>query len=137
LGENCCLEPGIYFKFDWYWKPGPNIVIGDRVFIGRNVELNIQGRIEIGNDCLIASGCVFIDHDHGMDLNEPMRVQPQKSYPILIGHNVWIGANAVILKGVNIREGAVVGAGSIVTKSIPANEIWCGNPARKIGERNY
>jgi acetyltransferase-like isoleucine patch superfamily enzyme len=136
LGDNCRLEPGIYFKFDWYWKTGPSIIVGDRVFIGRAVEFNIQGRIEIGNDCLIASGCIFVDHDHGMDLRQPMRSQPQESHPILIRPNVWIGANAVILKGVEISEGAVIGAGSIVTKSIPPNEIWCGNPAKKMGLRN-
>ncbi len=136
LGDHCQLEPGIYFKFDWYWKTGPNILIADRVFIGRNVEFNIQGRIEIGNDCLIASGCVFIDHDHGMNLRQPMRNQRQENHPIRIGPNVWIGASAVILKGVEISEGAVVGAGSIVTKSIPSNEVWCGNPARKMGLRH-
>src|SRR5208282_3684867 len=100
IGKRCVLEPDIYFKFDWYWKSGPNIVIGDRVFIGRGVEFNIQGRIQIGDDCLIASGCVFVDHDHGMDLTQPMRSQLQEIQPIEIGKNVWIGANAVILKPV-------------------------------------
>jgi acetyltransferase-like isoleucine patch superfamily enzyme len=135
IGEKCVLEPDIYFKFDWYWKPGPNIVIGDRVFIGRGVEFNVQGRIQIGDDCLIASGCIFVDHNHGMDLTRPMRGQVQDIRPIEIGNNVWIGANSVILKGIEIGDGAVVGAGSVVTKCIPANEIWCGNPARKTRER--
>jgi acetyltransferase-like isoleucine patch superfamily enzyme len=135
IGEKCILEQHIYFKFDWYWTPGPNIVIGNRVFIGRGVEFNIQAGIQIGDDCLIASGCVFVDHDHGMDLGQPMRSQPPKILPIEVGNNVWIGANAVLLKGINIGEGAVVGAGSVVTKSIPTNEIWCGNPAKKMGDR--
>jgi acetyltransferase-like isoleucine patch superfamily enzyme len=135
IGEKCVLEPDICFKFDWYWKPGPNIVIGDRVFIGRGVEFNVQGRIQIGDDCLIASGCVFVDHDHGMDRKRTMRGQRQDIRPIEIASNVWIGANAVILKGIEIGNGAVVGAGSVVTRSIPGNEIWCGNPARKLRER--
>jgi acetyltransferase-like isoleucine patch superfamily enzyme len=135
LGNGCVLEPGIYFKFAWYWKAGPSIVVGDRVFIGRNVEFNIQGRIEIGDDSLIASGCIFVDHDHGTIKGQAMGGQYQESYPIRIGTGAWIGANSVILKGVEVGEGAVVGAGSIVTKSIPSNEIWAGNPARKIGER--
>ena len=55
--------------------------------------------------------------------------------PIEIADNVWIGANAVILRGVTIGQGAVVAAGAVVTKKIPPNEIWGGLPARKIGER--
>jgi acetyltransferase-like isoleucine patch superfamily enzyme len=135
IGEKCVLEPDIYFKFDWYWKPGPNILIGNRVFIGRGVEFNIQGGIQIGDDCLIASGCIFVDHDHGLGLAKLMRSQLQEAHRIKIGENVWIGANSVILKGIDIGDGAVVGAGSIVTKSVPSNEVWCGNPARKVRER--
>ncbi len=135
LGKDCRLEPGIYFKFDWYWKTGPNIVIGDRVFIGRNVEFNIQGRIEIGNDCLIASGCVFVDHDHGVRLAERISDQPSQIGQIILGKDVWIGANSVILKNARIDDGAIIGAGSVVTKPIPAKEIWAGNPARKLRDR--
>jgi acetyltransferase-like isoleucine patch superfamily enzyme len=135
IGEKCILEPHIHFKYDWFWRPGPNIIIGNRVFVGRGVEFNIQGRIRIGDDSLIASGCVFIDHDHGMNLAQPMRIQSQEARPIEVGKDVWIGANTVVLKGIEIGDGAVVGAGSVVTKSIPANEIWCGNPVRRIGER--
>lgn len=54
---------------------------------------------------------------------------------IIVGHDVWIGANAIVLSGVSIGTGAVVGAGSVVTKSIPPYEIWAGNPAKKIRDR--
>jgi acetyltransferase-like isoleucine patch superfamily enzyme len=135
LGNDCCLEPGIYFKFDWYWKRGPNIIIGDRVFIGRNVEFNVQGKIEIGDDCLLASGCVFVDHDHGVQLTEVMAAQPSRIGQIILGRNVWIGANSVVLKNVTIGDGAIIGAGSVVTKEIPPNQIWAGVPARKIRDR--
>jgi acetyltransferase-like isoleucine patch superfamily enzyme len=137
IGVECTLEPDIYFKFDGYWLPGPRILIGNRVFIGRGVEFNIQDRIEIGDDTGIGSGCVLTDHNHGIaPIESRMRDQPVEVGPIRIGRDVIVGVNSVILKDVKIGDGAVVGAGSVVTKSIPANEIWCGNPARKIRERN-
>ena len=135
LGERCVLEPDIYFKYDGYWKPGPSIRIGNRVFIGRGVEFNIQGEIEIGDDCLIASGCIFVDHDHGTGGSGLINRQPPLIRPISIAGNVWIGANVVVLKGVTIGEGSVVAAGTVVTKEIPAGEIWGGVPARKLGSR--
>ncbi|MCA1658525.1 MAG: hypothetical protein LC627_04420, partial [Verrucomicrobiaceae bacterium] len=61
LGANCCLEHDIFFKYDGIWAPGPSIVIRDRVFIGAGCEFNVRKRLEIGADCLIASGCKFVD----------------------------------------------------------------------------
>lgn len=133
LGERCILQPDIFFNYDHYWTQGPSILIGNRVFIGRGVEFNIQGRIEVGDDALIASGCIFVDHDHGISREGPMNSQPNEVCPIKIGRNAWIGARSVVLKGVCIGEAAIVGAGSVVTKNVPANEIWAGTPARKIG----
>ena len=62
------MEDDIFFKFDGIWQPGPSIIVGDGVFIGRGCEFNIRQRIDIGNDSLIASGCKFIDRDHGIAL---------------------------------------------------------------------
>lgn len=61
-----------------------------------------------------------------------MKEQANKVQPITLGRDVWLGANCVVLKGVNIGDRAIVGAGSVVTKSIPSGEIWAGSPARKI-----
>ena len=137
IGNNCVLEEDIFFKFDGIWQPGKSIIVQDRVFIGRGCEFNIRQSIDIGNDCLIGSGCKFIDHDHGLtNLDQPINKQSGVEIPIVIEENVWLGANVIVLKGVVISNGSIVGAGSIVTKSIPANEIWAGIPARKIRERN-
>ena len=135
IGRNCSLQERIYFNYNRYWTPGPSIVLGNRVFVGRDTEFNIIERLVVGDDCLIASGCIFIDHDHGMDISQPMSKQEQPSAPILVGDGAWLGASVIVLKGVQIGEGAVVGAGSVVTRSIPNLEIWGGNPARKIGSR--
>jgi len=135
LGRHCRLENNISFKFDGIWKPGPSIQIGNEVFIGAGCEFNIRIGISVGNDSLIASGCKFIDHDHGIQLNELIRKQHGPEQQIIIGNDVWLGCNVVVLKGVHIGNGAVVAAGAVVTKSIPPYEIWGGIPAKKIGER--
>ena len=136
LGENCVLEHGISFKYAGFWKPGPSIVLRDRVFVGNGCEFNIRQHLQIGSDCLIGSGCKFIDHDHGIALDSgPMNSQAGSEAAIVVEEDVWLGVNVVVLKGVTIGTGAIVGAGAIVTKSIPPNEIWAGVPARKIGER--
>ena len=132
IGCNCRLQPDIFFNYDHYWTPGPSIIIGNRCFIGRGTEFNIQGKITIGEDTLIASGCVFVDHDHGIDPNTPRSEQPNQISPIKVGCNVWIGAKVVVLKGVEIGDGAIIAAGAVVTKSIPAAEIWGGVPAKLL-----
>ena len=135
LGDNCILEEDVFFKFDGIWKEGSAINIADRVFIGAGCEFNIRNGIEIGNDGLIASGCKFIDHDHGFSYGELIRTQHGTEAAIKIGDDVWLGCNVLVLKGVEIANGAIVAAGAVVTKSIGKEEIWGGVPAKKIGDR--
>jgi acetyltransferase-like isoleucine patch superfamily enzyme len=135
IGKNCKLENNIQFKFDGIWKNGPNIIIENNVFLGNNVEFNVRKSVIIKNNCLIASGVKFIDHDHGTKKEELMNKQHGIEHLITLNEDVWIGSSAIILKGVTINKGAVVAASSVVTKSIPAYEIWGGIPAKKISER--
>ena len=136
LGSRCTIEQHVYFKFDGTWSPGPSLIIGDNVFIGAGCEFNFRGKIDIGPDCLIAAGCRFIDHDHGSARRDIiMASQAGGEAPIVLEHDVWLGANVIVLKGVTIAHGAIVAAGGVVTNNIPAYEIWGGVPARKIGER--
>jgi len=123
------------FKFDSIWKKGLSIRIGNNVYLGSFCEFNISKDIEIGDNSLIASGCKFIDHNHGTLVTELMRKQVCSEEPIKIGQDVWLGCNVIVLKGVEIGDGAIVAAGAVVTKSINSNEIWAGVPARKIGDR--
>jgi acetyltransferase-like isoleucine patch superfamily enzyme len=137
LGADCVLEHDIYFKFDGIYTAGPSIVVRDRVFIGAGCEFNIRQRVEIGSDCLVASGCRFIDHDHGTTARDvPMRQQAGGAQaPITLEQDVWLGANVVVLKGVTIGRGAIIAAGAVVTQDVPAFSIWGGIPARRLGER--
>ncbi len=135
LGCGCHLEHGIWFKYDGIYSPGTAITIGDRVFIGSGCEFNVRHSVSVGSESLIASGCRFVDHDHGMQRGVAMKAQPCPGAPITIGRDVWLGCNVVVLKGVSVGDGAVVAAGAVVRADVPAYEIWGGVPARKIGER--
>lgn len=106
------------------------IIIGDSCFFNHNCSITADESIVIGNECNIANNVVIVDHDHvitGDGVSEKLL-----SSPVHIGNKVWIGANAVITKGVNIGDGAVVAAGAVVTKSIPPHELWAGVPAKNI-----
>ena len=135
IGSYCTLENGIVFKFDGIWQKGPLIKIADNVFIGKDCEFNINCGITIKSHSNISSGCKFIDHNHGIKLGSLIGIQPPKKKEILIEEDVWLGVNVIVLNGVVIGKGAVIGAASVVTKSIPTNEIWAGIPAKKINYR--
>lgn len=135
FGKNCLVERGVSFKYDGIWSSGPSIIFEDDVFIGMGCEFNISSSIKVGKKTMIASGCKFIDHNHGTALNSAMNHQVPVIAPISIADEVWIGANCIILKGVTIDKGAVIGAGSLVLKNIGEYEIWAGNPAKFIKKR--
>ncbi|MBC7996068.1 MAG: acyltransferase [Rhizobacter sp.] len=137
LGARCLLEQGSYFKFDGIYQPGPTLVFGDEVFIGAGCEFNIRVGISVGSNTLIASGSKFIDHDHGFASRDvPMGYQSDGAEArIDIARDVWIGANVVVLKGVSIGQGAIIAAGSVLTRSVEPYEIWGGVPAKKLRDR--
>lgn len=137
LGIGCRLEPGIAFKFDGIWQPGPCLSFGDHVFIGEGCEFNIRRKITVGSYVLIASGCKFIDHDHGFATRTKPIAQQTSSEdaPIAIEDDVWLGVDVTVLKGVTIRRGSIIAAGAVVTQSVGEFEIWGGVPARKLRDR--
>lgn len=110
--------------------------IGDRSTIGHNSVLVCRERIEIGNDCMLAAFSYVLDADH--EFANPGRTIPEQGLRIkavFIGNDVWIGAGAIILRGVTIGDGAVVAANSVVTTDVPAYSIVAGSPAKVIKQR--
>jgi|SRR5882762_2613532 len=111
--------------------PG-KILIGERTYINRNTIIDACNQIQIGNDCAIGPNCYITDHDHTFSASKKPLESPLSSKPTTIQNEAWIGANVVILKGVTIGSRSIVGAGSVVTRSIPENSIAVGNPAKVI-----
>lgn len=107
------------------------ICIGDYTSINNNFLAIACKEILIGSHCRIGINCQVLDSDFH-DIEKNQRSSAGQSDAIVLGDNVWIGNNVIILKGVRIGENSIVGAGSVVTKSIPDNEIWGGSPARFI-----
>ena len=115
----------------FYTDCGKNIKIGKNVFINACCRFQDQGGIDIGDGSLIGHNTTIATLNH--DFN-PLKRQNLTPSPVKIGKNVWIGSDCTILPGVEIGDGAIIGAGSVVTKSVPKNVIAVGNPARVIKE---
>ena len=113
----------------FYSDFGRNIHLGENVFINACCQFQDQGGIWIGDGCLIGHNVVFATLNH--DLN-PERRQICIPKSIVLGKNVWIGSNSTILSGVKIGDNAVVAAGAVVHKDVPANSIVGGVPAKFI-----
>ena len=112
---------------------GFNIHIG-RNFVGNfNLSILDEAEVRIGDNVFIGPNCSLITIIHAFE-PEQRNAGVMAANPVTIGDNVWIAANVVVLPGVEIGDGAIIGAGSVVTKSIPANTLAAGNPCRVIRE---
>ena len=110
------------------------IVIGDYCLISPGVRISSAKSIRIGDNCMFAANVIISDSDwHGIY----NRIRPFRcTKPVVIENNVWLGERVIVTKGVTIGENSVIGAGSVVTKSIPPNSVAAGNPARIIKNIN-
>lgn len=132
LGPRCVLQPQVWLNIG---SDDASLEIGDHTFIGRGAEIEVSRSVRIGRGGLIAPGVFITDHNHSISLSRPMFEQACIAAPVAIGDDVWIGANAVILSGVEIGDGAIVAAGAVVNRSVPARAIVAGVPARVIKQR--
>lgn len=128
FGKNVNIEPKVIFYNMSESEIGNNSGIGIGSFVGL---------VTIGCDVMIGEQFMAVSQNHEFsDVTIPMRLQGlQKNKRITIEDDVWIGSRVTLLPGVTIGKGAVVGAGSVVTKSVPPCSIVGGNPAREIGKR--
>ena len=144
IGDNFYLSSGngvnpiaSNLQADVYVEPGATLTIGNNVGMS-STRLWIHESAKIGNNVKIG-GCVLItDTDaHPMDyMARRSSNEGTKSAPVVIEDDVWVGAHCIILKGVTIGARSVIGAGSVVTKSIPADCVAAGNPCKVIKSLN-
>ena len=113
--------------------PNAVVKIGDKTYINHDSEIRCRERVTIGNNVSIAYNVLIQDSDYHTMYDEVGNPKPE-TLPITIEDNVWIGAGAMILKGVTLGEGCVVAARSVVTKNTPPYSLVAGNPARVIKE---
>lgn len=135
LGYECEIQNGVDFRIWHPFNDNSYIKLGNKVFIGHACEFVCNEKIIIGNNCLIASKTTINNTGHEYKINANINQQPITSEAIILEDDVWIGTSCVILQGVTIGTGSIVAAGSVVNKSIPANEVWAGVPARFIKKR--
>lgn len=138
VGRDCILNMRLSFD-----RERATFSCGDRCYVGAS-HLVTAERISMGNDVVISWGVTIVDHNsHAIEWEHRAHDvlnwgrgskdwSNVKIAPVVICDRVWIGFNAIILKGITIGEGAIVAAGAVVTKSVPAYSIVAGNPARVI-----
>jgi acetyltransferase-like isoleucine patch superfamily enzyme len=133
--HRCHIDRGVILLCSGPAKAGIKLSIGQGTYINRNTFLDAIDSLTVGSNVAIGPGCYITDHDHGSEIGRPLLEQEMISQPTHIEDDVWIGANVVVLKGVTIGRGTIVGAGSVVTKSLPPNSIAVGVPAQVIRSR--
>ena len=122
-GENFRMHPPFHCDF------GANLRIGNGVFLNSGCSFQDQGGITIGDGCLIGHNVVIATVNHDM---RPSMSRKNHYAPVRIGEHVWIGSNAVILPGVTVGDWAVIVAGAVVTKDVPAYAVVGGVPAKVL-----
>lgn len=124
-------------------RPSASLANAQNIFLGRQVHINRQAylwagarsKIVIGDNFVCGPGVFITSDNHGISRQQLIREQPGTERDVVIGADVWLGAYAIVLPGVAIGDGAVVAAGSVVTKDVEAYSIVAGVPAKKIGQR--
>ena len=132
LGDMNIIYPGATIRIDQGWmETGVEVSFGPGCHI-----YEPRSGLTIGDHCLIAGGVLICGVNHGYAVQcVPMRRQESRAAPIVIGHNVWIGMGAIILPGVTLGEGAIVGAGAVVTSDVSPGHVVSGVPARLVKSR--
>ena len=121
---------GIFIEHNFHCDLGYNIHVGENFYAGFNCTILDMAEVKVGDNCLIGPNVGIYTAGH--NLNPIDRHKFGFAKPISVGNNVWIGGHCVVIGGIEIGDNSIIAAGSIVTKDVPANTIFAGNPARKI-----
>ena len=133
IGENCYIEPPLHANWG-----GKHVHFGKNVYANFGLTLVDDTHIYVGDGTMFGPNCIIATAGHPID-PELRERQLQYNIPVHIGRNCWLGAGVLVMPGVTIGDNTVIGAGSVVTKDIPANVIAVGNPCkvlREIGEHD-
>jgi len=140
IGRNATLRIG-----RWAWIGHASkirvhegeVSIGAKTVIGQECTISAYQHVSIGRECIIADRVMLIDFDHGVaEVERPIRMQGIYKRDVRVGHNVWMGYGACVLRGVSIGENSTVGTSAVVTKDFPANSVLGGVPAHLIRMRD-
>jgi maltose O-acetyltransferase len=123
------IGPGTQIRSPFYCDFGDGIEIGAGTFVNFNCVMLDGAPITVGDQCLLATGVQLITATHPVDPG-PRRAAWEQALPVSVADGVWLGAGVIVCPGVSIGENTVVGAGSVVTRDLPAGVVAYGNPAR-------
>ncbi len=149
----CFVGPGVKFQIGrdaklklgrWCWICHGTKVrvhegetsIGAKSVLGQECTISAFQHVSIGRECIVADRAMLIDFDHGIvEVERPIRLQGIYKRDVRVGHNVWVGYGACLLRGVTVGDNAVIGTLAVVTTKVPANAVVGGVPARLIRMR--
>jgi acetyltransferase-like isoleucine patch superfamily enzyme len=134
LEKDVALDEGVVLITGGPLKPN-KIVIGSGTYVNRYTVFDGHSQLHIGRRVMIGPHCYFTDADHGTEAGASVQSQPMRLAPVIVEDEAWIGAHVTVLPGVRIGKGAVVGAGSVVTRDVPSMAVVVGTPARVIRHR--
>lgn len=129
IGEGCYIEPP--FHANW---AGHHVHFGKNVYANFNLTMVDDTHIYVGDNVMFGPNVTVATAGHPVDPELRAPVPYQYNLPVHIGSNVWLGAGVIVLPGVNIGDNSVIGAGSVVSKDIPANVVAVGTPCRILRE---
>jgi acetyltransferase-like isoleucine patch superfamily enzyme len=110
--------------------------IGAKTVLGQECTISAFQHVSIGRECIVADRVMLIDFDHGVvEVERPIRLQGIYKRDVRVGHNVWVGYGACILRGVTVGDNAIVGTSAVVTRDVRSNAVVGGVPARVIRMR--
>jgi acetyltransferase-like isoleucine patch superfamily enzyme len=110
--------------------------VGAKTVFGQECTISVFQHISIGRECIIADRVMMIDFDHGVvEVERPIREQGIYKRDVNVGHNVWIGYGACLLRGVQVGDNSIIGTSSVVTADVPANAVVGGIPAKLLRMR--